>query len=52
MTVARVLLLGLMGSGKTTVGMRVAEVLQRPFLDSDQMIEAREGRTVREIWLA
>ena len=45
-------LVGMMGSGKTTVGRRVAEALQRPFLDSDEMIEAREGRTVREIWLA
>jgi shikimate kinase len=45
-------LIGMMGSGKTTVGQRVAGALQRPFLDSDQMIEAREGRTVREIWLA
>ena len=44
-------LVGMMGSGKTTVGTRVAELLHRPFLDSDQMIEAREGRTVREIWL-
>ena len=47
-----IFLVGMMGSGKTTVGTRVAEALQWPFLDSDQMIEAREGRTVREIWLA
>ena len=44
-------LVGMMGSGKTTVGLRVAAALHRPFFDSDQMIEAREGRTVREIWL-
>jgi shikimate kinase len=44
-------LVGMMGSGKTTVGRRVAAALHRPFFDSDQMIEAREGRTVREIWL-
>jgi shikimate kinase len=42
----------MMGSGKSTIGMRVAAARHRPFLDSDQMIEAREGRTVREIWLA
>ena len=41
-----------MGSGKTTVGKIVAERLGRPFLDSDEIIEAREGRTVREIWLS
>jgi len=45
-------LVGMMGSGKTTVGVRVAAARHRPFLDSDQMIESREGRTVREIWLA
>jgi shikimate kinase len=45
-------LVGMMGSGKTTIGVRVAAARHRPFLDSDQMIEAREGRTVRDIWLA
>jgi len=45
-------LVGMMGSGKTTIGVRVAEARHRPFLDSDQMIESREGRTVRDIWLA
>ena len=45
-------LVGMMGSGKTTIGVRVADALDRPFLDSDRMIEEREGRTVREIWLA
>ena len=44
-------LVGMMGSGKTTVGQRVAAALHRAFFDSDEMIEAREGRTVREIWL-
>ncbi len=44
-------LVGLMGSGKTTVGKRVAQTLQRPFVDSDAVIEGATGRTVREIWL-
>jgi shikimate kinase len=43
-------LVGLMGVGKTTVGRALADQLDRPFLDSDHMIEARTGRTVREIW--
>lgn len=43
-------LVGLMGVGKTTVGRRLADRLGRPFHDSDQMIEARTGRTVREIF--
>jgi shikimate kinase len=45
-------LVGMMGSGKTTVGRAVAARLHRPFFDSDEMIESRQGRTVRDIWLA
>ncbi len=45
-----VVLVGMMGVGKTTVGTRVAEVLGRPFSDSDADVEARTGRTVREIF--
>ena len=41
-----------MGSGKTTVGRLVAERLGRRFLDSDQQVEARAGRTVRAIFEA
>jgi 5-deoxy-5-amino-3-dehydroquinate synthase len=45
-------LIGMMGSGKTTVGRAVAARLGRRFLDSDAEIEARTGRTVAEIWAA
>jgi shikimate kinase len=43
-------LVGMMGAGKSTVGRIVAHRLERPFLDSDQVIEERTGRTVREIF--
>jgi shikimate kinase len=43
-------LVGMMGSGKSTVGRTVAARLGRPLYDSDEMIEARTGRTVREIF--
>ncbi len=43
-------LVGMMGVGKSTVGRIVAAELDRPLFDSDQMIEERTGRTVREIW--
>lgn len=43
-------LIGMMGSGKTTVGRIAAERLGRPFFDSDTVIEARTGRTVRQIF--
>ncbi len=45
-------LVGMMGSGKTTVGRRVARLLGRPFLDSDEIVEADTGRTVRQIFEA
>jgi shikimate kinase len=46
-----IVLVGLMGSGKTTIGRRVAEQLGRQFIDSDDVVEERTGRTVRQIWL-
>lgn len=45
-------LVGLMATGKTTVGRLLAQRLNRTLLDSDTEIERSEGRTVREIWLA
>jgi shikimate kinase len=41
-----------MGSGKTTVGRRVAELAGADFVDLDQEIEAAAGRTVAEIFAA
>lgn len=43
-------LVGMMGAGKSTVGRVVAERLGRALIDSDESIEARTGRTVREIF--
>ena len=40
----------MMGSGKTTVGSRLARRLDRPFVDSDDQVERRTGRTVRQIF--
>ena len=45
-----VVLIGMMGSGKTTIGRQLAERLGRPFVDSDEQVERRTGRTVREIF--
>ena len=47
----RVILIGPMGSGKTTVGQLVAERLDIPFRDTDQVIEENSGRTVSDIFL-
>jgi shikimate kinase/3-dehydroquinate synthase len=43
-------LIGNMGSGKTTVGKRVAERLGLPFYDLDQRIEQATGLTVAELF--
>jgi shikimate kinase len=47
--VRHVVLVGLMGSGKTTVGSRLATALEWPWHDSDAEIEAATGLTVREL---
>lgn len=41
-------LVGLPGSGKTTVGRQLARRLNLPFVDSDQIIEERLGCSIRD----
>ena len=45
-----VVLVGFMGAGKTTVGHIMAERLGQPFVDSDVLIEQRQGRDIRDIF--
>ena len=45
-----IVLAGFMGCGKTTVGLLLAERLDRPFVDTDAELEARAGRPVRQIF--
>jgi shikimate kinase / 3-dehydroquinate synthase len=40
-----IVLVGMPGSGKSVVGRRVAEILGRPFIDTDELIERSTGRT-------
>jgi shikimate kinase len=47
---ARVVLVGFMGAGKTTVGPLVARLLGWSFVDLDDQIEADAGRSVPEIF--
>lgn len=44
------MLVGLMGVGKSTVGHRLAEILELEFIDVDDVILARTGCSVRELW--
>jgi shikimate kinase len=46
---SHVVVVGLMGSGKTVVGRRLAARLDWPWRDSDREIEAATGHTVREL---
>jgi shikimate kinase len=48
--VDRIVLVGMMGAGKTTVGRRLAERLGWAYLDSDQQCAEATGRTVPEIF--
>lgn len=49
-TERKVLLIGMMGAGKTTTGRLLADRLGWPYLDSDDEIERQTGRTVPQIW--
>lgn len=50
MLVPNIILVGLPGSGKTSVGRAAARLLNRPFIDFDTEIEHREHATVSEIF--
>jgi shikimate kinase len=45
-----VILTGFMGTGKSTVGQRLAAELGREFVDMDTLIEVRESRPIHQIF--
>ncbi len=45
-----IILIGLMGAGKTTVGKILAKNLNKTFVDSDKLIENKAGITINEIF--
>ena len=47
----RIVLIGPMGAGKSTVGSKLAEELQLDFADTDQLIENDQGKSVSEIFI-
>lgn len=45
-----IMLIGFMGSGKTSVGLRLSYRLKMPVEDMDRLIEQREGRSISDIF--
>lgn len=45
-----VFLTGFMGAGKSTVGRGLAERLERSFVDTDELVERAEGRSIERIF--
>jgi shikimate kinase len=45
-----IVLVGLMGAGKSCIGRRLAQQLNMPFVDADREIEAAAGCTIPEIF--
>ena len=45
-----ILLIGMPGTGKTTVGTILADMLSREIYDTDEMVVVRDGRTIPEIF--
>lgn len=46
------ILIGFMGSGKTTVGRLLADRMDMEFLDTDALLEEKTGKTISEIFAA
>lgn len=45
-----IVLIGFMGSGKTSVGVKLSYRLHLPVADTDKMIEQRQGRSISDIF--
>ncbi|HCX61908.1 MAG TPA: shikimate kinase [Clostridiales bacterium] len=45
-----IVLIGMPGSGKTAIGKELSKKLNMSFVDMDEMIEAKEGKSITEIF--
>lgn len=50
MAIPQVVLVGPPGAGKSTIGRRLSRALHAPLVDTDALIEAREGKSCGEIF--
>ena len=49
-TILNLALVGFMGTGKSSVGRLVAEQLHFDYLDTDELIQSRTGRTIADVF--
>ena len=47
---ANIVLIGMPGAGKTTIGKKLSEVLDRPVIDADDVVEQQTGRTIKSLF--
>lgn len=47
---SRIFLIGFMGSGKSTLGLKLARIMEYDFVDMDQLIEETAGMTIPRIF--
>ncbi len=47
---SNIALIGFMGTGKTSVGMMLAEKLRKSFVETDSIIEKKDGRKITDIF--
>src|ERR1700730_14679962 len=45
-----IVLIGYRGSGKTTIGRKLADGLWKPFADVDELIVGKAGKSIKEIF--
>lgn len=45
-----IVLIGMPGCGKSTLGRLLAQHLKRPFYDADNVLEKLEGKTIKELF--
>tara|TARA_B100000508_G_scaffold141026_1_gene145329 strand:- start:113784 stop:114296 length:513 start_codon:yes stop_codon:yes gene_type:complete len=46
----KIFLIGFMGVGKSTIGKRLAKKLGYKFIDTDQLIESEQGKSINDIF--